>query len=67
MIPVVGLKSNKSYFLTNPTFLIKQNVNSKTKASLQTILDFLTQRNLDSYEIILNKLAGGSALFPDNE
>ena len=49
--------------------LIQQNVNSKTKASLQTILDFLTQRkrNLVSYKIILNKITGGDALFPDNE
>lgn len=46
--------------------LIQQNVNSKTKASLQTILDFLTQRDLDSYETVLSKLPGGSALFPDN-
>ena len=47
--------------------LIQQNVDSKTKASLQRILDFLTQRNLDSYQIILSKLAFGSGLFADNE
>ena len=46
--------------------LIQQNVSLKN-ANLQTIVDFLKKRNLDSYKTILNKLAGSSALFPDNE
>jgi hypothetical protein len=49
--------------------LIQQNVNSKTKASLQIILDFLTERNLDNYHIILSRmgLKGAPALFADKE
>lgn len=46
--------------------LIQENIHSKTKANLETILYFLKERNLDSYEIILSKLQFGSALFPDN-
>lgn len=42
-------------------------VHNKTKARLQTLLTFLEQRDFGSHEIILNKLVGGSALFPDNE
>lgn len=46
--------------------LLQENINSKTKINLETIVDFLKERNLDSYEKVLNRLQFGSALFPDN-